>query len=114
MSFFDDYTYYPDFIVFLNDNNHQHIIFLDSKGLVRLGPKEISKIKLHKEIKEIESSIRKSDPNLSLHAYILSVTPIDQIGGPSKSKDRWEQEGVYFLDDPNYMNKVISDALNSA
>ena len=114
VSFFDDYTYYPDFIVFLNDNNHQHILFLDSKGLVRLGPKEISKIKLHKEIKEIESSIRKTDPNLSLHAYILSVTPIDQIGGPSKSKDRWEQEGVYFLDDPNYMNKVISDALNSA
>ena len=113
VSFFDDYTYYPDFIVFLNDNNHQHILFLDPKGLARFGSKEISKIKLHKEIKEIESSIRKSDPNLSLHAYILSATPIGHIGGPLKSKDRWEQEGVYFLDDPNYMNKVISDALNS-
>ena len=81
--------------------------------MVRLGPKEISKIKLHKEIKEIESSIRKSDPNISLHAYILSVTPVDKIGGSLKSKGQWEQEGVYFLDDPNYMNKMISDALTS-
>lgn len=113
ISFFDDYTYYPDFIVFLNDHNHQHILFLDPKGLARFGPKEISKIKLHKGIKEIESSIRKGDPNISLHAYVLSVTPVDKIGGSSKSKDEWEQEGVYFLDDPNYMNKVISDALNS-
>lgn len=112
VSFFDDYTYFPDFIVFLRDGGHQHIIFLDPTGLGRFGRREQTRIGLHREIKEVESKIREIDPNLSLHAYILSVTPHNQVGGEvKKSKEQWEQEGVYFLNDSKYMNKVIGDAL---
>ena len=112
VSFFDDYTYYPDFIVWLFDGDSQHVIFLDPKGLVRYGPKERRKVKLHTEIKQLEDRVRVSDPDLRLHAYVLSVTPPDQIGDELRSREDWEQQGVYFLNEPDCLKQVIGSALS--
>ena len=57
MSFFDDHSYYPDFIVWLAKGEDQHILFLDPKGLVRYGPNERRKVRLHVEIKEVEERV---------------------------------------------------------
>ena len=111
VSFFDDYTYYPDFIVWLIDDNDQHVIFLDPKGLVRYGPKERKKVRLHTEIKQIEERVRVSDPDLRLHAYVLSVTPPDKIGDELRPREDWEQQGVYFLSEPDCLKQVIDHAL---
>ena len=114
VSFFDDYTYYPDFIVWLIDGDSQHVIFLDPKGLVRYGPKERRKVKLHGEIKQIEERVRTSDPDLRLHAYVLSATPPDRIGDELRPREEWERQGVYFLDEPECLRAVIAHALSSA
>ncbi len=111
VSFFDDFGYYPDFIVWLKDGDLQHMLFLDPKGLSRFGLKESEKARLHTEIKEVEKRVREDDPNLRLHAYVLSVTPPEEIGGGVRSKGVWEQQGVYFLNDSNCLQKVIEDAL---
>ena len=111
VSFFDDHAYYPDFIVWLTDGDSQHVIFLDPKGLVRYGPRERRKVKLHAEIKRIEERVRASDPDLHLHACVLSVTPPDRIGDESRPRDAWERDGVYFLDDADCFPKLIRDAL---
>ena len=50
VSFFDDFSYYPDFIVWLKDDVHQHVLFLDPKGLSRFGRRERKKVQLHHEI----------------------------------------------------------------
>ena len=111
VSFFDDYTYYPDFIVWLIDDESQHVIFLDPKGLVRYGPKERKKVKLHTEIKKIEERVQVSDPDLHLHAYVLSVTPPDRIGDELRSREDWEREGVYFLDEADCLKQVIGHSV---
>ena len=111
VSFFDDYTYYPDFIVWLIDDDGQYLIFLDPKGLVRYGPKERKKVKLHTEIKQTEEHVRLSDPDLHLHAYVLSVTPPDRIGDELRPREEWEQRGVYFLSEPDCLKQVIGHAL---
>lgn len=113
VSFFDDYTYYPDFIVWLIDDDSQHVIFLDPKGLVRFGPKERRKVRLHTEIKQIEERVRISDPDLRLHAYVLSVTPPDAIGDELRPLEEWERQGVYFLSEPDCVKQVIGHALGS-
>ena len=79
VSFFDDFTYYPDFIVWLKDDQSQHVMFLDPKGLGRFGAKERDKVGLHNGIAEVEERIRGRDPSLYLHAYVLSVTPPEHI-----------------------------------
>ena len=113
VSFFDDYTYYPDFIVWLIDDDSQHVIFLDPKGLVRYGPKERKKVRLHTEIKKTEERVRVSDPDLHLHAYVLSVTPPDRIGDELRPREEWERQGVYFLHEPGCLKHVIGHALGA-
>ncbi len=113
VSFFDDHGYYPDFIVWLKDDDCQHILFLDPKGLGRFSPKERKKVRLHREIKEIETQIRAHDPNLSLHAYVLSVTSRDEISDEEYSPEQWAERGVYFLNEPDSLRQVIGDALGT-
>ena len=111
VSFFDDYGYYPDFIVWLKDGDFQHVLFLDPKGLSRYGKREDKKVELHTAIKETEKQVRKRDPNLRLCAYILSVTPASKIDDGGRSASYWRQKGVYFIHDPDCLKQVIKHAL---
>ena len=111
VSFFDDFGYYPDFIVWLNSTDCQHVIFLDPKGLSRFGDRERRKVKLYQDIKDIEERIRETDPNLRLHAYILSVTQPSEIGDWRRSSSDWKNDGVYFLNEPNCLKQLIGHVL---
>lgn len=112
VSFFDDYSYFPDFIIWLKLDNQQDIIFIDPKGLGRIGTKERKKIDLHMNIKNIEQEVCKNDPDLRLHAYVLSVTPPNIIDDGSKSREDWKNEGVYFLRDISSIKDIIEDVLS--
>ncbi|MYH01741.1 MAG: hypothetical protein F4142_04015 [Nitrospira sp. SB0675_bin_23] len=111
VSFFDDYAYYPDFIVWLKDGTCQHVIFLDPKGLSRYGSRAQHKISLHHEIKKTEAQIRDSDPDVRLHAYILSITPSALIDEAVRSRDDWKRRGVYFLDEGDCLKQMIGRVL---
>ena len=113
ISFFDDFHYYPDFIVWLRDGDHQHIVFLDPKGLSRFGGKERRKVRLHHEIAEVEKRVRDTDPNLRLHAYVLSVTAASLIDDGERSAGDWKEDGVYFLNDSDCLKQVVGHALQA-
>lgn len=113
VSFFDDCDYYPDFIIWLKNDDSQHVIFLDPKGLGYYGREKRKKVELHTGIREIEERVRKDDQALRLHAYILSVTPPEKIS-EQRTKQEWEEDGVYFLQDPDCLKQIIADALESA
>ena len=110
VSFFDDFGYYPDFIVWLKDDHCQHVIFLDPKGLGRYGSRERKKVQLHHDILEIEKRVRNTDPDVRLGAYILSVTPVHKIDDGKRTAGAWKDEGVYFLNDPDCLKQVITHA----
>ena len=114
VSFFDDFGYYPDFIVWLNSADCQHVIFLDPKGLSRFGARERRKVKLYQDIKDIEDRIRETDPNLRLHAYVLSVTPASKIDDGGRSSSDWKDDGVYFLNETDCLKQIIGHALEQA
>ena len=110
LSFFDDYHYYPDFIVWLKDAVVQHLMFLDPKGLSRFGDRERQKVRLHHEIAEVEKRVRELDANLHLHAYVLSATPASQIG-VNRRPSEWRQDGVYFLNESDCIQRILNHAL---
>ena len=114
VSFFDDYHYYPDFIVWLKDGARQHLVFLDPKGLRRFGDRERRKVELHHGIAEVEEQVRASDPNLYLRAYVLSVTAPSLIDDSGRSAAEWKRDGVYFLEEDDCLKQVIGDALKTA
>ncbi len=107
VSFFDDYTYYPDFILWLKDEASQHVAFLDPKGLGRYGAAERSKVALHTTIKKTEAQVRKTDPDLRLHAFVLSVTAPEEIGDEPRTVMEWQDRGVYFLMRPDWAQRLI-------
>ena len=111
VSFFDDFGYYPDFIVWLKDDHQQHVLFLDPKGLSRFGQRERKKVQLHHEIVEIEEQVREHDPDLYLRAYILSVTRAPEIDDGGRSASEWKADGVYFLNENDCLQQVITHAL---
>ncbi len=113
VSFFDDFGYYPDFIVWLNGADCQYVIFLDPKGLGRYGTRERKKVELHRDIHDVEERIRKTEPSLRLRAYILSVTPPETIDDGTRSSNDWHGDGVYFLNRPDCLKQVIAHALGS-
>ena len=114
VSFFDDFGYYPDFIVWLKEGERQHVLFLDPKGLSRFGRREREKVQLHRNMTEIEEQVRRVDPNLRLGAYVLSVTPAADIGDRGRSVSDWKADGVYFLNESDCLEQVIRHALQSA
>ena len=109
VSFFDDFGYYPDFIVWLKDDHCQHVIFLDPKGLGRYGSRERKKVQLHHDIHEIEKRVQNTDPDLRLSAYVLSVTPSQKIDDGARPPNEWKQDGVYFLNEADCLKQVITD-----
>ena len=111
ISFFDDFGYYPDFIVWLKNADRQHVIFLDPKGLSRFGTRERRKVELHRDIKDVEERIRETEPHLHLHAYVLSVTPAQQIDDGGRSPSEWKKDGVYFLNESDCLKQVIESVL---
>ncbi len=112
VSFFDDFGYYPDFIVWLKDDEQQHVLFLDPKGLSRFGQRARKKVQLHHEIVEIEEQVREHDPDLYLRAYILSVTRAAEIDDGGRSPSDWKADGVYFLNENDCLQQVITHALD--
>lgn len=71
-------------------------------------------MRLHREIAEVERHVRATDPHLRLHAYVLSVTPAAQIDDGARSAAAWKRDGVYFLNDRNCLQEVITHALSRA
>jgi hypothetical protein len=77
IGFFEQATFYPDFILWIKQGDQQQIVFIDPKGIRNLGNFNDPKIQLHVKIKEIQS--RLAQPNVSLDSFIISVTKFADI-----------------------------------
>jgi len=80
IGFFEANTFYPDFILWLIDDNSnvQNVAFVDPKGLRNVSGMEHPKIMFHKVLKEkIEKEL--NDPSIDLHSFIVSPTKYDDL-----------------------------------
>ncbi|NCC60463.1 MAG: restriction endonuclease subunit R [Verrucomicrobiae bacterium] len=77
IGFFEAENFYPDFILWLLQDEKQHIAFIDPKGILRLRGLEDPKIMFHKTIKNLEN--RLNDHNVTMDAFIISSTSIEDV-----------------------------------
>ena len=63
---------------------------------------------------EVEARIRGTDPDLYLHAYVLSVTPAHKIDDGIRRANEWKSDGVYFLNEADCLKQIIGHALGGA
>ena len=92
-------NYFPDFIIWLLENQRQHILFVDPKGLGRVTRYEYEKINVHGEIKEYERRLQETHPNVFLHAYIWTATPRDELSLEDTSDENLLKRGIYLNKD---------------
>ncbi|PIP12853.1 MAG: hypothetical protein COX48_06005, partial [bacterium (Candidatus Stahlbacteria) CG23_combo_of_CG06-09_8_20_14_all_34_7] len=110
VGFFQNSGFYPDFIMWIKENEKQTMVFIDPKGIRNTGNFNDEKIQLHKNIKDLEKEINKS--NIKLESMILSVSEYKNVKknfevGKTK-KEEFENNHILFMDDENLINKVFT------
>lgn len=121
IGFFLNAGFYPDFIIWVNSTNKQHLIFVDPKGIRNTGNFNDDKIQFCVNfIKDINQKVcqdlknKQQNLNLQLDAFILSVSPYNSIkktfGNGNHTLKEFEDNKVFFQEDPDYIKKIFRKA----
>jgi hypothetical protein len=116
LGFFQAANFYPDFLLWVQDGQRQHLVFVDPKGLHHidlLDPKV--RFATH-DIPRLQSIIDKHEASkLTLHAYILTDTPFADLGWSTRddqlmSKSEVEALNIIFVsrDGNEHVKQLIS------
>ena len=109
IGFFENSNFYPDFILWLKNGEHQHVVFIDPKGIRNLKNRlENEKINLFKELKaEIEPSLR--DVDIKLNSFIISNTKYREVNDWGSQKDFADHHVLFQKDDDrDYIEQMLS------
>jgi hypothetical protein len=106
--------FFPDFILWLNNGTHQHIVFLEPHGLALEGdPLANHRVTFHEEIKEYEEKLseRTDRDDVSLHSYLISQSDLQELKDRSRVDSRagFHEEGIYFPEDG--IGPILNDIL---
>ena len=118
MGFFEAGNFYPDYILWIDDEKIQYISFIDPKGLMHIRPDD-SKIRFHKTIKDLEERLAPTaqEKTIVLNSFIMSGTPSSDLrlwwSTPEveANKAYREARNVYTLDDPECVEAMIEKIL---
>lgn len=117
--FIESSTFFPDFILWIVEGNKQRILFLDPKGIRYYGNFSEDKIVFcSSQIREINERIQqklaedKSELEVSLDAYILSVTGYDEIKrhweDSTTTEEDFARHHVLFMDEEKeYLGRLF-------
>jgi hypothetical protein len=111
MGFFEAGNFFPDFIMWIVENDKQHITFIDPKGIMMLD-KNINntKIEFYKTIKVLETRLQPSctDKKIILNSFIMSGTSAaDATSFYGIKKVEFESKNVVFLEDTDCIEKMM-------
>lgn len=106
IGFFEASNFYPDFILWVNDGEKQHVTFIDPKGIRNLKGLNDPKIQLYNLLKsEVEPSL--GDVNITLDSYIVSNTDYKDVCFWGSRPD-FKKNHVIFQADSTYIDELFS------
>lgn len=105
IGFFEACNFYPDFILWVNEGERQHVTFIDPKGIRNLKGINDPKIQLYNLLKtEVEPSL--GDVNITLDSYIISNTAYDEVRIWGDYPDFKENHVTFQIED-TYMDELF-------
>jgi len=116
IGFFEANGFYPDFILWVIEDGHQYITFIDPKGLRQINGLDHPKLKFHKTVKDkIESQIRKTDPDVTLNSFIVSGTSYNEVRHwrDQDGINDFNKHHVFFMDEQKetYVGSILNKIL---
>ena len=111
IGFFEASNFYPDFILWVNDGQKQHVTFLDPKGIRNLKGLNDPKIQLYNTLKaEVEPTL--NDADIILDSYILSNTPYSEVSfWTGDHREEFDEIHVLFSMESNYIDLLFKRIL---
>lgn len=109
IGFFEASNFYPDFILWVNNGEKQHVSFIDPKGIRNLHGLKDPKIQLYKLLRaEVQPSL--NDPNIILDSYIISNTDYEDVSFWG-TRPEFTESHVVFQNDNNYLDVMFTSIL---
>jgi len=108
IGFFNTSGFYPDFILWIKDGNHQRIVFVEPHGMRNDdAPPHNPKVELYIALKELSDRIAQRDgpKGARLDSYIVSATPFHEL------RKRWG--GVWTREDFAGKHVLFENDLNA-
>jgi superfamily II DNA or RNA helicase len=112
----DGKRFFPDFILWLQNGETQHVVFLEPHGMLREGePLEDHRVKFYNQIENYEQELaeRTGANHVSLHSYVISQTKLNNLRDLSRAntKAEFHKEGLYFQ---NEVEELVTDVFDHA
>ncbi|HYF14047.1 MAG TPA: DEAD/DEAH box helicase family protein [Phycisphaerales bacterium] len=80
LGFFQAANFFPDFLLWVQDGERQHLAFVDPKGLRHFDPSDPKVQFATRDVPRLQHIVAQQTPDLQLHAFILSNTPFASLG----------------------------------
>jgi len=113
IGFFENEGFYPDFILWIKEGEHQRIIFIEPHGMRQEKAFEINdKIRLCQKLREYSEHIRALSEyqNITLDSFIISQTPFEELrkvwGEGNWDKEKFVKNHILFFDE-DYVQKLF-------
>lgn len=115
LGFFDSLYFYPDFILWIIDGEHQYVTFIEPHGLVHEKGYKSAKINFFNTIKE-EIEQKLSDKDISLDGYIITPTEASALEHWGGSMLDMNKNHIYFQKEEGdvYMRLIVERMLGLA
>lgn len=120
IGFFQDRSFYPDFILWIKKGAWQHIVFVEPHGMFQAPAyEEDHKARLHERLRnEIgpAASQRSGFVGVTLDSYVVSATSFEtlrqQYDDGSWTRERFAKKHILFRDTPpDYLRRILDDQL---
>lgn len=112
-------AFYPDFILWLIDDNHQRITFIDPHGLrMARGGFSDPKVRLHESLKALEPTLQCAQWQVHLNSFIIAPGSYEDarktFGTGQHSQGEFEEHSILFADEPEYVRKLLKRVMEGA
>lgn len=114
----EEERYFPDFIVWVKNEDEQHICFIDPKGLQhQINVNENNKVQFSKDIKSYEEQLneKRGNDQVQLHSFIISQTDLDEVkkNNSVQSVGELNEMNIYFPEQDGYVDGLFRRVLDS-
>ncbi len=122
VGFFEYRGFYPDFILWIVDQERQHVVFVEPHGMIHAAGaakgayKDDEKATLHERLPDLEKAIanRSKHKNVTLDSYIISATSLADLRDNYEnwSLEEYAKKHILFFNPVNdYIDKIFTDQL---
>ena len=114
VGFYQNEGFYPDFILWILDNQKQRIVFTEPHGMVHEAINNYNdKIFLYKRLRELSAKRHFQDKSVHMDSYIISTTDFPTLRRkyPDKNKQDFEALHILFRDPLNsaYLSPIFEE-----